>query len=602
MAHLQAQGAQPDQRWRRPLPSDSQQFVLGRAAGPWSVPWDQHISRQHAQLVWQHGKLEVEMLPAANNPIFKSGQEVRHCVIVPGEHFVLGETVFTVLDEPEVVEDNSPSAVNEQTFSAHYLRGLRFYNADQRIEVLARLPELISGALSEEEFLPRLAMMLMAGIPRASMVALVQWQHHDGDDRVHVLHWERRLGFSGDFRPSHKLVTAAVGHGHSVLHIWNAAPHAGDATYTMSDNVDWAFCTPMESEACPGWAVYVGGRNEVERTPLTPALGGSGTGSVGPIDLRGDLKFTELVASTFSALQQVQLLQRRQATLSQFFAPAVFQAFGSARPDVVLQPRETEVTVLFCDLRGFSLHSERMAGNLMALLERVSDALGVMTHEILDHGGVLGDFQGDAAMGFWGWPLAQADKVPRACRAALAINDVFQKAAHQADQSLADFRVGIGMATGRAVAGRIGTEDQVKVTVFGPVVNLASRLEGMTKLCRAPILLDGPTAEIVRQQLPAGAARLRRVATIRPYGMYARVEVSELLPPAGTADVPGDDDLQSYAAALSAFEQGQWSAALEQLEPLAARDGVAAFLRSTILGMGGAPAPGFDGVISLETK
>jgi len=82
----------------------------------------------------------------------------------------------------------------------------------------------------------------------------------------------------------------------------------------------------------------------------------------------------------------------------------------------------------------------------------------------------VGDFQGDAAMGFWGWPLRQPDAVLRTCRAALAVRAEFE--------ATEGFHAGIGVATGPAVAGKIGTVDQVKVTVFGPVVNLASRLEG----------------------------------------------------------------------------------------------------------------------------
>ncbi len=79
---------------------------------------------------------------------------------------------------------------------------------------------------------------------------------------------------------------------------------------------------------------------------------------------------------------------------------------------------------------------------------------------------MVGDFHGDAAMGFWGWPLPQTDAVVRACRAALAIRSAFEAA--EAGSPLADFRIGIGIASGRAVAGKIGTIDQVKVTVFGP--------------------------------------------------------------------------------------------------------------------------------------
>src|SRR5262249_32145654 len=150
----------------------------------------------------------------------------------------------------------------------------------------------------------------------------------------------------------------------------------------------------------------------------------------------------------------------------------------------------------------------------LGLLERVSKALGVMTRQILDHGGVVGDFQGDAAMGFWGWPLAQSDTVERAAAAALAIRAEFEKAANLPDHPPADFRVGIGIATGRAVAGKIGTSDHVKVTVFGPVVNLAARLESMTKFVGAPILLDRSTAAALRNRLSPELGRIRRIAKV----------------------------------------------------------------------------------------
>ena len=268
-----------------------------------------------------------------------------------------------------------------------------------------------------------------------------------------------------------------------------------------------------------------------------------------PSDFRDDLKFTELAATTLGALRDVRMLERQRAGLSQFFSPVVLEALQGVDPEVVLAPRETEVSVLFCDLRGFSRHSERSAEDLLGLLNRVSQALGVTTHAIREQGGVLGDFQGDAAMGFWGWPLAQPDAAVRACLAALAIRAEFTAAAQNVDDPLADFRVGIGIATGRAVAGKIGTVDQVKVTVFGPVVNLASRLEGMTKILHAPILLDERTAIVVRNRLSPAQARLRRVAVVKPYGLDRRLEVTELLPPAA-ASALGDQNIADYEQAL----------------------------------------------------
>jgi adenylate cyclase len=226
-----------------------------------------------------------------------------------------------------------------------------------------------------------------------------------------------------------------------------------------------------------------------------------------------------LVAALLGSLRQVQRLQRHQTGLRQFFSPAVARTLAEEDPEIVLKPRETEVVVLFCDLRGFSRQAEKSAGELLPLLERVSDALGLMTQNILDWGGVIGDFHGDAAMGFWGWPIPQPDAVARACMAALGIRTLFEAISRWPGHPLADFRAGIGIGTGRAVAGKIGSTDQVKITVFGPIVNLASRLEGMTKILRTSILMDQSTAELAKNQIPKDLARQRRLAAVKPYGL-----------------------------------------------------------------------------------
>ncbi|HEV3024993.1 MAG TPA: adenylate/guanylate cyclase domain-containing protein, partial [Pirellulales bacterium] len=347
-------------------------------------------------------------------------------------------------------------------------------------------------------------------------------------------------------------------------------------------------------KACQGWGLYVAGRFSDDRS--TPAEVSD------PNDLRDDLKFTELAATTLAALRDVRILERQRAGLSQFFAPIVLEALQSVDPEMVLAPRETEVSVLFCDLRGFSRHSERSAEDLLGLLNRVSQALGVTTHQIREHGGVLGDFHGDAAMGFWGWPLAQSDAAVRACLAALAIREEFAETAQRVDDPLADFRVGIGIATGRAVAGKIGTIDQVKVTVFGPVVNLASRLEGMTKILHAPILIDERTASVVRGELAPDTARLRRVAVVKPYGLEAKLEVTELLPPASRYPVLTDQNITDYEKALDELLAGRWSRAFERLHRVPAEDRVKDFLTVFIAQHNRTPPDNWTGVIPLTSK
>ena len=260
------------------------------------------------------------------------------------------------------------------------------------------------------------------------------------------------------------------------------------------------------------------------------------------------------------------------------------------------------MTVLFCDLRGFSRRSEQDAGDLLGLLNRVSRALGVMTHCILEQGGVVGDFHGDAAMGFWGWPIEQPDAVERACRAALSIRAAFDEVAQRDEHPLTDFRVGIGVATGPAVAGKIGTVDQVKVTVFGPVVNLASRLETMTKVLRAPLLIDEQTARRVRAQVSPEVARVRRVAKVRPYGMEAAVEVSELLPPVSAFPQLSDQHIAAYERALDALQARDWEAAFQWLHQVPADDRVKDYLTVFIAQHNRMPPPNWDGVIPIATK
>jgi len=205
-------------------------------------------------------------------------------------------------------------------------------------------------------------------------------------------------------------------------------------------------------------------------------------------------------------------------------------------------------------------------------------------------------------MGFWGWPISHPDAIERACLAALAIRVEFEAAARQPNHPLADFRMGIGLATGRAVAGRIGTTDQVKVTVFGPVVNLASRLEGMTKILHAPILLDNATARAVREQVPPESARCRRIAVVKPYGLTSAVEVSELLPPVKDYPDLTDEHIRSYEAALDAFLAGDWSEAVERLHEVPAKDRVKDFLTIFIAQHNRTPPPGWNGVIPLLSK
>jgi adenylate cyclase len=633
MADLIAQGSEFTQRWRRTLPFD-QQVTIGRQSGVWSTAWDDRISRQHILIFWNGKTLHVQQVPKARNPVFLQGRQESEFDLKPGEHFVIGNTTFTLSrDRPQVTLD-APKPDLEQTFSAAELRHVSFRNAAERIELLSRLPEVIKGAGTDSELFVRLINLLLAGTPRADAAALVaargsEWpagalatdssantgltltpratdsqpsgtsqrkndintvENRDRNS-IRILHWDGRRLAGGSFQPSQKLIQQSLAKRETVLHTWTGSQ---SREFTESESIDWAFCTPLPGEACRGWALYVAGRFGFT-SPST-------SGHSDPSDIRDDIKFTELAAATLSSLRELNRLGRQQAGFSQFFAPVVIEALATGDPERVLSPRETEVAVLFCDLRGFSRTSERSGSDLLGLLERVSKALGVMTHQILDHGGVVGDFQGDAAMGFWGWPLPQSDATSRAALAALGIRAQFEAAAKQPGHPLADFRAGIGIATGRAVAGKIGTADHVKVTVFGPVVNLAARLESMTKFLNTSILVDPKAAAILRGQLRPELGRVRRVAVVRPYGLDSSVEVSELLPPEQEFPELTGQNLRDYESALDEFLTGRWQETLDLLHHLPAEDLVKDFLTIYIAQNHRHPPPNWDGVVVLESK
>ena len=601
---LLAQGPTPADSWRKPLPADVP-VVVGRAAPDWAAPWEPFLARKHVELTARGGKVKVRKLTAATNPIFRAGVASDSFELVPGEAFVVGRTTFTILAggrSPVSPSDDRP-LLEARTVGHHELDRLAFRDAPHRLDVLSRLPEVISHATDDADLFGRLVDMLLAGIRRADAVALVALT--DDDAPMRVLHWDRRLSGEGDFEPSKRLVKEAVAQQkQTVLRVWGAPaqPESSPTNpYTLQGQFDWAYCTPIYSDACPGWAMYVAGRfnGAQAHTLLAPWESN---------ELRDDVKFTELVADILGSLRQVQVLRERQGVFRRFFSPGVMSVLSGGDAPRALEPREADVTVLFCDLRGFSRKVEEAGDHLLEVLNRVSAALGLMTKNILDNRGAIADFLGDAAMGFWGWPLEQPGKVEQACRAALGIRAAFEAVGRDPSHPLYGFRVGIGVASGRAVAGGIGTPEQAKVTVFGPVVNLSSRLQDMTKLLRVPILVDEPTAEAVRALLPRDVGRVRRMAKVRPYGLETPLVVAELIPPApppGTEAAEGaltEADLDAYDQALDAFMEGDWTAAYKHLHRVPPDDRGKDVLTEFILKHNRTPPPAWDGVIPLGSK
>ena len=159
------------------------------------------------------------------------------------------------------------------------------------------------------------------------------------------------------------------------------------------------------------------------------------------------------------------------------------------------RPESRDITILFSDIRGFTTLSESRSPE--AVVDLLNRYFTQQVEVIFRHGGTLDKFIGDAIMAFWNAPTENPQHAEQAVAAALdmakALDD-FKRELAETDGSLADFDIGIGVHTGSAVVGFLGSDDRLDYTAIGDTVNLASRIEGCTKGV-ARVLVSGATRD-----------------------------------------------------------------------------------------------------------
>ncbi|MDP1605855.1 MAG: adenylate/guanylate cyclase domain-containing protein [Rhodocyclaceae bacterium] len=215
------------------------------------------------------------------------------------------------------------------------------------------------------------------------------------------------------------------------------------------------------------------------------------------------------------------------AMFSRYVSPRVVTALINATEPPELGGKAAAITVLFSDIRGFTTISEKLAAHevvelLNSYFERACAAL-------LAEDATIDKFIGDAIMAEFGAPLPQADHAARAVRAALALRQVATDFRGWMDdrfpeRNLPRFDIGIGLHSGEAVVGNIGSSTRMEYTAIGDVVNVASRLEGMTKETGCAILASQATVKACGPNIRTGARYSLQVK-----GRGQPVEAYELL-------------------------------------------------------------------------
>jgi len=198
-----------------------------------------------------------------------------------------------------------------------------------------------------------------------------------------------------------------------------------------------------------------------------------------------------MVAMTNHAVGRMFYGLRQRDNLTRFLPRQVAERVIHAGPQA-LAPVEREVTVLFSDIRGFTSMSEGLSpSEVLAMLD---DYFGRMGQIVKGHDGVLGKLMGDGLLAFWGVPDRLDDHALRAVRAARdMLRAVAELNAWRAQHQLPPIKIGIGIHTGTVAAGMLGGALQSEYTVIGDAVNVASRVEGLTKEHAVDVLVSETT-------------------------------------------------------------------------------------------------------------
>lgn len=234
-------------------------------------------------------------------------------------------------------------------------------------------------------------------------------------------------------------------------------------------------------------------------------------------------------------------------------------------PDAIqLGGEKKELTVFFSDLAGFTDLSEKLPPE--ELVRVVNRYLARVTDFILDNGGYVDKYIGDAVMGVFGSPEPLPNHALAACRAALASRDWMAEAFKDAPVKL---HARIGLNTGEMIVGNVGSERKKNFTVLGDAVNLASRLEAANKDVGTVILIGEDTERMAR-----GEFVTRPIARLRVKGKQQPNQTHELICKAGDAGAQQMEFVAAYTAAYLNFMKREFAAARAQFHhALALRPG-----------------------------
>ncbi|MFQ5896482.1 MAG: adenylate/guanylate cyclase domain-containing protein, partial [Nitrospinota bacterium] len=258
------------------------------------------------------------------------------------------------------------------------------------------------------------------------------------------------------------------------------------------------------------------------------------------------------------------------------------------------------ITAFFSDITGFTNISEGMEAE--QVVELLNEYLSEMTDIILAHDGTVDKFEGDAIVAFFGAPHPMEDHALRACLVSLEMQRRMEELRPRwCARGWPELHVRIGLNTGPAVVGNMGSRRHLDYTMMGDTVNTAARLEGVNKVYGTCVMVG----ETTRQQA-GDAIEVRELDAIDVVGKTEAVKVYQPMAPAGGLDLLKAQMVEHYARGLAAYRARQWGEALAhfgralELDP---KDGPSKAMRERIREFqSNPPPPDWNGAYAMLTK
>jgi adenylate cyclase len=270
-------------------------------------------------------------------------------------------------------------------------------------------------------------------------------------------------------------------------------------------------------------------------------------------DLALNLGFA--LAAVYSYATEGRQKQVIRGMFAQYMSEVVISHLLQHPEKLKLGGERRRVTLFFSDLAGFTTLSERMDPETVVAL--LNDYLSRMTEIILSEEGTVDKFEGDAIMAFWGAPLDQEDQAVLACRAALRQAGALKELNRDfADRGLPRLNLRMGLHSGEAIVGNLGSLKRFDYTAIGDTVNLASRLEGLNKFYGTAIMASEATVSECR-----GLVEFRELDWVAVKGRATPVTVYEVLGLKGELTPEQAGAREEFARGLQLFREGAFGPA-----------------------------------------